>query len=925
MRDVGQQRAERDDELRAERLGEVDDRARRTCASACSARCPGRGSGRAARAARGRRRPRPPASSISRVRPSVKLTFGRVAWKSKNSSGSIVAKRVAPSAAPTNDSAAEAASPASFQPLKAQTRAGARRPSGRLSHASGGIRVHGRSWVRAPLDRHACGPGQEVTGVFACTRKDRLTARTGAPYLARRAARPDRRVAGARVPRRRRPGRALRARRPRAGARARRALPRRAAGRAGGHRPGRAGRRPTRRRSCRSPTATSTSSTASSSTWPARCTTRATRRCSGGCSATTRCAPSGAARRARAAATTPTSAACSSTPSRSPSSPPRRASCTCGSTATCSSPRRSSTTSARRASSPTAPRSALSDEGRLLGHVELGLELLRERAAGVLDPSACSRCRTACSRTTARTGARPALRVGRGARAVPPQRARRERQGRARARPAVGRSSTPVCPPAGGADGADAHRALTSLLWSDEDGPQCALYEDVLQASRDAELVGGRVEVRTVHRVRGPRTGRFIRGEGLPELRRAPSVAPGAAPAWWPIRSSKPAGRRNPALGRFDSFAASSAGGVQQARDRVRRRRRGVGRRARRVAAHTPGALLLRTTMRGPGHADAQVEQPPSGTTPPSPTTERLMASTAGATPQPHAHRGALVASSSGHDARASARRSATGSSTGPRHPPGVSADDARELGRGVEDLTGREVVAFMSETTSSPDIGVELVSSRAGARQQLWGAASRRTQLAPTAPSWASRRRRAGRRRPRPGPRAGADAAARRPAARRGRRARRPARCASRGPRGALPRPTARRRVGPRAGQRRSRRSRVIAQRPASAANAFDLRAEPCGAQTLVARASPVGVPADASGPRADLPTTGSPARPLTVPDCGTADTPAACANALHATAASRSAARQRPGEFRQRAVLRRHPTSAALTRGTASSAHPT
>ena len=27
-------------------------------------------------------------------------------------------------------------------------------------------------------------PGQEVTGVFACTRKDRLTARTGAPYLA---------------------------------------------------------------------------------------------------------------------------------------------------------------------------------------------------------------------------------------------------------------------------------------------------------------------------------------------------------------------------------------------------------------------------------------------------------------------------------------------------------------------------------------------------------------------------------------------------------------------------------------------------------------------------------------------------------------------------------------------------------------------
>ena len=30
----------------------------------------------------------------------------------------------------------------------------------------------------------------------------------------------------------------------------------------------------------------------------------------------------------------------------------------------------------------------------------------------------------------------------------------------------------------------------------------------------------------------------------------------GAARAWWPIRSSKPAGRRSPAVGRFDSFAA---------------------------------------------------------------------------------------------------------------------------------------------------------------------------------------------------------------------------------------------------------------------------------------------------------------------------------------------------------------------------------
>ncbi len=35
------------------------------------------------------------------------------------------------------------------------------------------------------------------------------------------------------------------------------------------------------------------------------------------------------------------------------------------------------------------------------------------------------------------------------------------------------------------------------------------------------------------------------------------NLRPGAAGAWWPIRSSKPAGRGNPTLGRFDSFAAS--------------------------------------------------------------------------------------------------------------------------------------------------------------------------------------------------------------------------------------------------------------------------------------------------------------------------------------------------------------------------------
>ena len=62
VRHVGQQRAEGDDELRAERLGEVDDQRGRTCASASTARRPERGRGRAGRAGCARRRSRPRAT-----------------------------------------------------------------------------------------------------------------------------------------------------------------------------------------------------------------------------------------------------------------------------------------------------------------------------------------------------------------------------------------------------------------------------------------------------------------------------------------------------------------------------------------------------------------------------------------------------------------------------------------------------------------------------------------------------------------------------------------------------------------------------------------------------------------------------------------------------------------------------------------------
>lgn len=52
---------------------------------------------------------------------------------------------------------------------------------------------------------------------------------------------------------------------------------------------------------------------------------------------------------------------------------------------------------------------------------------------------------------------------------------------------------------------------LYALLWSDDEGAQCALYEDEEQALADAQLVGGRVERRAVHAALLPRAGRFTR------------------------------------------------------------------------------------------------------------------------------------------------------------------------------------------------------------------------------------------------------------------------------------------------------------------------------------------------------------------------------------------------------------------------------
>src|SRR5919197_4824650 len=130
---------------------------------------------------------------MRRVRPSTSLILGRVAWKSKKSSGSIRAKRVAPSDEPRNCKAADAASPASFHPVNAQTSAGARKPSGRCSQMRGCIRLtvhHGfvpsaelHALPAPPVTVATMRAGDEISAVLACTRKDRLTARPGTPYL----------------------------------------------------------------------------------------------------------------------------------------------------------------------------------------------------------------------------------------------------------------------------------------------------------------------------------------------------------------------------------------------------------------------------------------------------------------------------------------------------------------------------------------------------------------------------------------------------------------------------------------------------------------------------------------------------------------------------------------------------------------------
>ena len=347
---------------------------------------------------------------------------------------------MAPSDAPRNGSAAEAASPASFQPVNAQTSAGARRPSGRCSQISGCIRitVHHGSCLQAAVD-----PPSAIAACARRRRRRRLRLHAQGPA--------DCRAPGT-------PYLALELR-------------------------DRTGAIPAPRRSA-TPTCSPGASTAATS-----CASRA------GSSASATSSRSSVARDRRAPADDADPAAFLPVAYRDldeldgflehlagevhdPRLPARcstallgdgelraalrRAPCTraghhaylggllehtvavaharardlraapAPEPGPAARPRRSSTTSARRASSPTAPRSGSPTRAGCSATSSSGCGCSTSAPGRPGSTSrAGSRSRTACSATTAPTPRPAALRLGRGARAVPPQRARR-RASRAR-------------------------------------------------------------------------------------------------------------------------------------------------------------------------------------------------------------------------------------------------------------------------------------------------------------------------------------------------------------------------------------------------------------------------------------------------------------------------------------------------------------
>ena len=255
------------------------------------------------------------------MRPSTSLITGRAVWKSKNSSGSIVAKRWALSCGADERQRGGGGVAGVVPALERAHQRGGAKPVGTAIPDQWLHPIHRTSWARGACRHNRADHLRAARG-----RRDRCRLRVhaqGPPDGARPARRISRSscaTAAARSPRARSvtptcsrgaSSAATSCASPAAStASATSCRSRCARSRA------RPRRRPTRRRSCRPPTATSTSSRASSSTWCARCTTRSCAGCSSRSSATPSCAPRCAAHPARARDTTPTSAGCSSTPSR---------------------------------------------------------------------------------------------------------------------------------------------------------------------------------------------------------------------------------------------------------------------------------------------------------------------------------------------------------------------------------------------------------------------------------------------------------------------------------------------------------------------------------------------------------------------------------------------------------------------------------
>ena len=288
VRDVGQQRAEQHGHLHAERLGQVDD--------GLGERAPaerGLGAGEQDQVARGARDADGvdlELGPVDRARDAVLEAHHRARGLEVDELLGVDLREGLGAEAAGDEGQGGGRGLARVVPAleRADQRRGPK-PIGTAFPTQRLHPIHGTaSAASATMDGMSSPPSEQVTiaglragdmvdAVFACSRKDRLTARSGTPYLAlelRDRTGRDRRRARSRTPTCW-PGASSAATSCGSPAASSASATSCSSRSATSSRPS----RPIRRRSCPSPTATSTSSTASSSTSRARSTTRPTRRC----------------------------------------------------------------------------------------------------------------------------------------------------------------------------------------------------------------------------------------------------------------------------------------------------------------------------------------------------------------------------------------------------------------------------------------------------------------------------------------------------------------------------------------------------------------------------------------------------------------------------------------------------------------------